>query len=47
MEHGPEQTRRDKVKLLMEAYQGNIWAFAAEQKFTTYHELLARIDAHL
>jgi hypothetical protein len=44
MEHGPEQTRRERINLLKEAYQGDIWAFAAEQAFTTYHELLARID---
>jgi hypothetical protein len=43
MEHGSEQTRLDK--LLMEAYQGDIWAFAADQAFTKYQELLARIDA--
>jgi len=44
MEYGPQPTRQEKVKLLMEVYQGDIWAFAAEQAFTTYHELLARID---
>jgi len=46
MEHGPEQIRirRERIQLLKEAYQSDIWAFAAEQAFTTYHELLARID---
>jgi len=48
MEHDPEQyqmnKRRERIQTLMKAYQGDIWAFAAEFAFTTYHELLERMD---
>lgn len=44
MKKDPETLRRERISDLKNAYQGDIWAFAEEQSYNRYHELLARID---